>query len=358
MSSQMTLWVTSNATSSPALEGGVTHCVLPAGPTTGPSGLAPALVSLSARQAREAGLLTSGTCGQLSTTSSASAALQSSLESRLRARTASIGSTLYKRTWKERLTPSGRSICALRASVPRTSASDFTGWVTPMVGDINKSRTSDPQGYSQRHLDNPERSASLVIQAQGLAAWPTPKANDGTGNKVPPGRTGGLALKQALSLAGWNTPRATDGSHGGPNQAGGALPADAALSGWPTSSTTDGLRGTTLPTPGMSGTCLTSHAALAAWATPAARDYRFPNTLPWSYRGGGKRGEQLSNQAPHLLQNLSGPARRTASGEILTGSSAGTDGGGQLNPAHSLWLMGFPTAWLPCVGQVTRSSRK
>jgi hypothetical protein len=39
---------------------------------------------------------------------------------------------------------------------------------------------------------------------------------------------------QAQAWAGWNTPRATDGSHGGPNQAGGALSADAAMTGWPT----------------------------------------------------------------------------------------------------------------------------
>lgn len=51
------------------------------------------------------------------------------------------------------------------------------------------------------------------------------------------------------------------------------------------------------------------------------------------------------------------PARLTASGNLLTGSSAGMDVGGQLNPAHSLWLMGFPHVWLSCAVMAMRSIR-
>ena len=62
---------------------GFTPLTLPDGRVIDPCGLAPALASLSARQVKALGLLTSGTSGQPGTTLSASAALQVSLESRL-----------------------------------------------------------------------------------------------------------------------------------------------------------------------------------------------------------------------------------------------------------------------------------
>lgn len=126
---------TPNTTSSPASAGGVMRYDLQAGRTTDQSGPAPALANLSARQAKEAGRMMSGTYGPRSTTSSRSFGLQSFLASRLRAGMASIGSTLYRLTWKERITPSGRPICALRASVLRISGNGFTSWPTPTARD-------------------------------------------------------------------------------------------------------------------------------------------------------------------------------------------------------------------------------
>ena len=72
--------------SSPASASGPMHSESQDGPTTAPSGPDHALASLSAAQASEKGLLTSGTYGHTGSTSSRSAALATSLESRLRAK--------------------------------------------------------------------------------------------------------------------------------------------------------------------------------------------------------------------------------------------------------------------------------
>ena len=75
----------SSAIFSPESGSGAWPCAAPAGPMTDLFGLVPARANLSPRQARELGLMTSGTFGRTSTGSSKSADLQRSLENRLRA---------------------------------------------------------------------------------------------------------------------------------------------------------------------------------------------------------------------------------------------------------------------------------
>ena len=82
---------------------------------------------------------TNGTSGLLSRGSLESANLQSSLESRLQAALAGSGSPEYALTWKHWDMQSGPPICALRASVRRTSDSGSigvqSGWPTPTTRD-------------------------------------------------------------------------------------------------------------------------------------------------------------------------------------------------------------------------------
>ena len=286
-----------DCTSSPELQCGTTHSTRPDGGEAR-YGRGVALASLSARQAKALGLLTSGTYGRTSTGLSNSAALQSSLASRLQARTASLGSTLYRLTWKDRVTPAGQSIPALRASARRTSDSDSTGWVTPSARDWK-----DTPGMATTRPDGRSRLDQLPRQAT-LAGWPTPDAHSASGGRTP---------KDLMALT-----RAS----------------------------------------GSKVQVTINHAAqLAGWPTPSASDTRKYSAKAVSefLAGECRNGHGLDL---NLAAQIAGPARLTASGEMLTGSTAGMVAGGQLRPEFSRWLMGLPYEWDLCAPISKPKSRK
>lgn len=163
-----------SATSLPELASGPIPCASPDGLTINQSGPAPARASLSARQAKEMGLLTSGTFGPTSSTSSASADLSMSLANRLQQVTQTHGSTLYKLTWKEWATLSGLCRLRQRASVLRTSESGPTGWPSPVANDS----TGSTHCYSGKNSDGTPKVCLKLPGSVLLAGWVTPTTRD------------------------------------------------------------------------------------------------------------------------------------------------------------------------------------
>ena len=225
-----------SATSSQELASGATHSGAQDGQTTAQFGQDPVRASLSAVQVKERGLLTSGICGPIGTTSFKSVALQQSLESKLQARTALVGSTLYKLTWKQRTTPSGRSISAHRASVLRTSGNVSGSWPTPATRDHKG-------GYQGGRIRNGKISTdTLDVTAQLTGGWATPTSMTGGTGIAPSHLTGkhGWNTGAQAQLTGWPTPNATNNGRGEEPDAkvkrgmnAGLNPADAArLTAW------------------------------------------------------------------------------------------------------------------------------
>jgi len=376
-----------SATSSPGSASGAMPSDLRGGQTPVPSGPEAAPASPSAPRGRGRARKTKGTSGLSSIGSSASVALQSFLANRLQARTASSGSTLYALTWKERATPSGRQICALRASAHRTSVSVSglleKGWTTPQAHDTS----GRSQGQKEKH--GTKHGCACLVREADLTGWPTPCSQDGPNGGPSQGTD---RLPAAAAVAGWPTPNCTNNGTGEDREAKirrgmnpGLNPADAAaLTGWPTPNTMTGgqsSRG------GDRKDELLMHGAaqMAGWPTPAQTDHK------GGYQGGRMRDGRLSTDrldvtaqitgwptasatdgeragtgiTPKMtgtsltqIAAMTGPARLTATGELRTGSSAGMESGGQLSPAHSRWLMGLPPAWDDCAPTATPSSRK
>lgn len=207
MFDQMSFWDTPNVTSLPESADGLLPFGSQDGQTTSRCGREVAHVNLSARQAKERGLLTSATSGQPSNGLSSSAGLQKSLESRLLVRMGAPGSQEYALTWKHWDMKSGPQICALRASVRRISGSDCSGWVTPSARDHKDtpgmSTTGvNPDGSTRKRLDQLPRQAAI-------AGWPTVRVSDKNGGQVQTGKKGGLGLDQVTGMGQSGFPAVT-----------------------------------------------------------------------------------------------------------------------------------------------------
>ena len=114
------------------------------------------------------------------------------------------------------------------------------------------------------------------------------------------------------------------------------------FSGWPTPTVSSGDQHKDTPSPRQTGgTTLGGAEKTVGWATPTTRDHKDcgENLTDSTIRRDGKSRNDVLGRQAHL-------------------SPVPMEKRGALNPAFSLWLRGFPTAWASCGARVTQSYRR
>ena len=164
-------------------------------------------------------------------------------------------------------------------------------------------------------------------------SWPTPQARDeknGWDEKAlnPHNKPYSKDLNDFALLASWPTPQHSDPKNMTATKWGEYLSNAALLASWPTTTVTEQTQ------------------LIASWPTASARDWK--DTSGMSTTGTNPDGSTRSrlDQLPRVA------------GLTVIGSPAATEKPGQLNPAHSRWLMGYPAEWDACVPTAMPSSRK
>jgi len=185
-SNQQISLATHSATSSPASADGVSPSDLPGGPTTDLFGRVVAPASRSRRRGKAKELLTPATSGLSGSGSSASVALAQCLANKLQAQLGTAGSTLFRQTWKVKVTPSGRPYWAHTASAHRTSDNGFGSWPKPMLTSWATPQVADGRGATGPASKNKDLGRDVrMISHHGTTSSGSPAATAKPGQLNP-----------------------------------------------------------------------------------------------------------------------------------------------------------------------------
>lgn len=180
------------------------------------------------------------------------------------------------------------------------------------------------------------RKHAVTVEHVQFASWPTCNAADGTGGgqakrALMPKPGGGVRsnLVDHVQMAARGTPTCRDATD---RKDQGAV----------------GIQG-----------LLGRQVWLAAWGTPTAGGYGGTPEQALARKEGLACGQSVTlveHQAQLILHEL--PAGRYVIRASATGCSAEMANGGQLDPEHSRWQMGYPAEWGSCGGSAMQSCRR
>lgn len=259
------------------------------------------------------------TFGQRGSGSGASAALTSSLVSRLKQRLPLGGTTVFAMTWKQKTTPSGRLLSRLAASARSTSVNASGGslnvespWATPSAEEQSEApETKTARNERHRAAGKMKGVGSFKLGTQALTVetgWATPAAEEAGGS---PDQF--LTRKAKAKAKGHNI---------GISLTSLSLQADTVGSAWPTPTKQDAASSAAMNYPPSetrhTGTTLTDAASLASSrTTPQATDAGNP------YGSKNSQYSMLPNEAQMVT---AWPSPRGADGDSGTSSIHGQGG--------------------------------